>query len=272
MICELKPSMAVELQMGSKVKRRILAVGVELEGGWVDPDGRLSIDRDGSVQIDARWTAEDEVRYQTSTGEERDRLRRKRLEAGRMRVGELQSQQMPPNHVHEWIMTHHPTQVNQTCGLHVHMSFKDPSHYNRLVTPSYPATVLKYLAEWGERMKVPSAHPLWNRLAGRSEYCRAVYCDTEQIHRKRKDFDHHSKDSRYTVIAYHWSRLGTVECRVLPMFEDPEQSANAVEEVIKITHHFLASSKSRPSVAIKVRQNGEVDIQVRGAEHVRDRR
>jgi hypothetical protein len=222
-----------------KSKDRLLLVGVELEGGWPElPDGAVRPERDGSVSLEATLIAAKKVKY----------------------VGEIP---LPPESTKEFSATmrkYYPAAVNRTCGMHVHMSTKTPFLYQKLMVNkpySYPATVVEYIRRWAKAEGLPSAHPLWDRLSGKCEYCQHVFQAAEQVKTATKDFDHHRPGHRYTVVSYHWSRYQTVECRLLPMMETPDQGIRAVQQVIDITNAWLAANSDRePSRKIAVLDDG----------------
>lgn len=212
------------------LKNRINLVGVELEGGWTKLQGELKPARDGSVfqhgfnPLDANITA---------------RLKH---------VGEIP---LPPLSVREFPTTmklYYPHYVDQSCGMHVHLSTTKAFAYQRLMINrpySYPGTIIEYIKRWAVREKLELKHPIWSRLRGESEYCQHLFQADEQAKTANKDFDHHRPGHRYTVVHFCWGRYKTVECRLLPMMQDAEQGVRAVQEVINITNAFLAASKER---------------------------
>ena len=141
---------------------------------------------------------------------------------------------------------YYPSHVNESCGLHVHMSFKRALHYSMLMVPEYPQTIITYLAKWALEEKLSEKHPIWDRLRGKSSYCKLDFFPDDQAHNPRKVYDHGMKGHRYTVINYcHAKTGGTLECRLLPMMDTADQGIRAVKRVIDITNACLVALKNR---------------------------
>jgi hypothetical protein len=211
-------------------KNRINLIGVELEGAW-DKAPAVLIVRDGSVKFDPPY------KY----------------------IGEAVSQTFKPDtdDMANWVTAVYPNHVNETCGLHVHMSFKYIINYMRLMTPRFTDEIVKRIAEWAEDEKLPIKHPIWKRVMDKNhQHCAHQYCGDHQIHSKTKDW--HSRGqphSRYTVLNYCFSleNRKTVECRLLPMMETPDQAIRGINRICLVTNQFLAKMKDRePRVASQV--------------------
>ena len=215
------------------IKNRVAMVGIELEGGWNEIPKGIQIQRDGSVAIPATTL-------------------------GPKLVGELPSKALEvgadpeKSEIAEWMRKHYPPFVNQTCGMHVHMSFKTALTYQRMMTPSYPNAVLFYLKKWAKEEGFPEDHHIWNRLAGKSHYARAAFNAASQVQATAKDFDQRRPGNRYTVINYCWGRYNTLECRVLPMMAEVEQAIRGVNRLIRITNAFLVTTASKEPIVESV--------------------
>src|SRR5690606_19087235 len=87
--------------------KRIKKVGVELEGGW-DRTIPESIKHDGSVRVpEAR------------------------------QGGEAASDPLAtPTAMENWVLQNYPDHTNQTCGIHVHVSFNE-LNYSRIIDPDF---------------------------------------------------------------------------------------------------------------------------------------
>lgn len=203
-------------------RERIYRVGVELEGGWITLPKGTKVIRDSSVNLnmDERSIP---VNY----------------------VGEMPSHILEVKAVPEWMRVHYPQVVNETCGMHVHMSMRTSFQYQMLMEPEYPGTLVAYIGKWAKGEKLTKGHPIWARLAGKSPYCQLVFAANEQINNTDKDYDRNRVGHRYTVINYCWRRWNTIECRLLPMMATPEQGINAVMEVIRITNAFLIATSPK---------------------------
>ena len=205
-----------------RVRNRVYRVGVELEGGWENIPTGCELIRDGSVnpgRIGPR--------------------------AMPLHIGELVSVPMEPVRVAPWMKKTYPDTVNDTCGLHVHMSFKDARHYQQLMVPEYTTTMLHYLAEWGRKVSIPAGHPFWERVVGKNRFCLPLFFPDSQAQKTSKSYNHDGEGNRYSAINYCWGLHETVECRTLPMLERPELGIEAVHEVLNITNSFLAAAAEK---------------------------
>lgn len=231
-----------------KARNRIHLVGVELEGGWTKLPEGVNLVRDGSVQIptpeDALLVDHPEQMPRTPRG--RAELNR-RIEHEARKVlftGELPSEPLEVAKVPTWMRAYYPTHVNGTCGLHVHMSFKSALHYQKLMRPEYQDAILDCLNLWGLQEGLKKEHPFWNRILGQNQYCKKEFHADAQVAKTGKSYNH-AGASRYTVINYPWSLHGTLECRVLPMFEDVELAIRAVKFVLDVTNAFLVKTATK---------------------------
>ncbi len=219
-----------------RVKNRIALVGVELEGGWAElPVGVDKLEDDGSV-------------FQ------------RRIPPGCKYIGELPVGPAMPAGIPKLIKDNHPHKVNNTCGMHVHMSFDTLWYYQLLMVPEYQETVLHYLTKWAKDNNFKDTHCIWERLAGKSRFCKKEFWPDAQASYKNKDHDQQRPGHRYTIIHY-CGRIKTIECRVLPMMSSKEKAANAVMHLIDITNaclYVLGKSKSRDKFASKIELPGNM--------------
>lgn len=205
-----------------KTKNRIFKVGVELEGAWSALDPGVTLDNDSSVKV----------------------LGAAEIAAG-WKQGELVSEPLEPIQVAPWMRKWYPNKINGTCGLHVHQSFRLAVHYGLLTSEEFQPTVIEYFKRWADQERLPASHPLWPRLRGESEYCQHKWWPGLQMQPTRKDYDHFRTGCRYTVINYCYNRNKTMECRLLPMFEDKDQAIRAVRYYISVTNASLLALKQR---------------------------
>ena len=197
-----------------KCRDRFHMVGVELEGAWTALPEGVTLERDGSV---GGFSVPNNV-------------------------GELPSPPLPRRSLANWMRRHYPDKVNKTCGLHVHMSFKSAQHYSWLMVPEFQATIKKYLRLWAiNKMGFQPGHQLYERLTGNNSFCLDQFWPDVQAAARSKNYDHPADGpTRYTMIAYPFSLHSTIECRVLPMFEDVKEAISAVNAVLDITNASLA--------------------------------
>lgn len=209
---------------------RIYRIGIELEGGWTSlPAGTNDLIHDGSVSIPRDITCPN------------------------LRTGELANGPMTMTEWQAWMRSHYPQKVNETCGMHVHLSPRNALVYSRLMDPRYPGTVVAYINNWAKAEGLPKDHPIWARLKGKSIYCQHLYMADDQIRNTQKDHSRERVGHRYTVINYCHGRWGTVECRLLPMLDSVEQATRLVQEYVDITNAFLrVTRKKEPRLEVNI--------------------
>lgn len=160
-------------------------------------------------------------------------------------AGELPSPPLPPgDQLEKWMRTYYPSHVDNTCGLHVHMSFRNALHYQLLMVEEYTHYIIEGLNKWGEAHAINRAHPLWSRLRGENEYCVPRFWADQQARKRSKSYSH-EEGGRYSFINYPHGLHSTVECRGLPMFQEVETGISAVNEVLSLTNLFLVKRASR---------------------------
>lgn len=257
----LPPHVEIDKYLG-KSKQRVHRIGIELEGGWTKLPEGVRLTHDGSVRIQnpELTTMQHEAYLELNRMYRNGRLNPTQLMefqhlhnlangSGGMSVGELPSPPIEVEALSAWMKIHYPQKVNGTCGMHMHMSFKYPLHYQRLMVPEYQSTILEYVKRWAKKENLDAKHPIWERLGGSSRYCQhKFYADLQARRKGDKGHDQNTPGHRYTVINYAYGRFQTVECRLLPMFEDVTQSIQALEEVLNITNGFLRSQVKKEPI------------------------
>ncbi len=219
---------------GVKLKMRIREVGVELEGAWLN--AHLGFIGDGSV---SGLTPPAGKRF--------------------VHTGELPGTPIQPKELKDYLLRYYPDAVNYTCGMHVHMSFRNPAHYMRLMNPAYHATVvgefIKWCKQFPERFPYDHFsepnHHIWARLAGTNTYCRHEHYPDHQAQQAKKNYSSSDGPHRYTAICYPWARHRTIECRLLPMMPNAEEAFEAITHLLWITNAYLlitAKEKSQQKV------------------------
>ena len=222
------PPLQIDHLVG-KAKQRVYRVGIELEGGWKSLPPDVVLARDGSVSFPTEARIPDAP-----------------LKPMQLMTGELQSEPLEPKLVPGWVKKFYPHKVNETCGLHVHMSFKSMRHYQLLMdTPAYQAAILTHVRKWAEVEGLPPEHPVWDRLTGHAEFCKLEFFPDAQTVACKKDYDKYRYGNRYTIINYCWSMNSTIECRLLPMMETAAQAVRAIQKVIDVTNASLLALKKR---------------------------
>lgn len=167
-----------------------------------------------------------------------------------------------------WAMNNHPDEVDESCGLHVHVSFHKVNDYIRLMTPEFYEFFLKWLEDWGHKMEFPPHHDFWKRLRGENKYCHKLWADKEcqhnhgeghPLHPTRHDPEDQAacanwNPHRYAQLNFCFLKHGTLECRVFPAFKDPRMSLAAVECIVTCYQTYLSQNKAKQE-PIKITQS-----------------
>lgn len=247
-----------------KARNFIELAGVELEGGWTSLPPGANIVHDGSVQVPqpastngaslsyARERQRNVDAFNAGnisrtiyTARAREIDVRERVANVYWQTGELPSEPRPTHEIATWMRAYYPQHVNDTCGLHVHMSFKSVLHYQRLMTPAFMWSIVNYVRKWAETEGLPKTHPIWPRLEGKSRYCKLQFHADLQSQQRAKDHDQQRPGNRYTAINYCFSVHQTIECRLLPMMEGADLGIRAVQNIFDITNAFLVGSREK---------------------------
>ena len=224
-----------------KPKNRVTKIGVELEGGWEKeklPAG-VRVERDGSVLKEGDEGALKRVGYPASTL------------FGEIPIGPMQVIQL-----NQALKKYYPQHVDKSCGMHVHMSFDSVYRYNILAdSPAYQETVVEYLTRWAKAEGFDKTHHIWPRLENKNIYCQKKFWPDKQMPTAQKDHNLEREGHRYTMIHYCWERNRTVECRLLPMMDGPEQAARAIRMLIDVTNAYLIKADKA-----RVKEGGVVQL------------
>lgn len=190
-------------------------VGIELEGGWSERVGDVircrprHLKSDGSVCVSL-----DGIGW----------------------VGEIASHPITPSAqvLGQWIRRNYPDKVNDTCGIHVHVSTLWENDYAKLINRDFQVCLFQFLKDFGEKHKLGTNHELWTRLKGGRSYCKPQWKGNSQFEG--------GSDDRYTAINFMaYKRHGTVEIRVLPAFRDAHMAVKGIYTVIRAVESFLST-------------------------------
>lgn len=199
---------------GERLQTRYIALaGVELEGGWRKWPEVYDIDigDDGSI---------------------RD------LRGEGVRAAEIRTTPLLPSQVLALVPKIYPDEVNSSCGLHLHMSFKKLVSYGALCEDGFWPYLQDRLSEWGTQANIQNQQ-FWQRLQGRNQYCsRPQVGDTRRIQTACGDAD------RYAPVNYCWSEHKTVEVRVLPMFKEARVAVSALRQVLNATEAWIHTKRA----------------------------
>lgn len=189
--------------------RVVRAIGIELEGAWDD----------------APCNMKDDSSVNSSLG------------ASGGTVGECISRPFTKlSNALAWMTTNYPNRVDGSCGLHVHVSTLAAGYTGLLAEPAFNKFFLWRMMRWGKAAQVPATHAFWSRLAGNNRYCKAAFQPNEQLNTGNRGL-------RYTQINFcAYKKYGTVEFRMLPMFEDKELSCGAVAALHATVEDYLRAA------------------------------
>lgn len=134
------------------------------------------------------------------------------------------------------LTTLYPEVTSRAAGMHVHMSFKEKTSISLLCSEAF----FKYWKEcweaWGTKNNVQGA--FWERLRNENQYCRPNAITDFSA----KDIvaSGTGRQDRYKAINFlAFENHGTVEFRLLPMFQKGNLSVGAVETLVDIVETFL---------------------------------
>jgi hypothetical protein len=182
----------------------ILKIGAEMEGGWDFKPKRLGYD--GSVHVDAPY------------------------------VGEVRSPAfLWIESLLRWIRRWHPQYVDESCGLHIHVSFRNNLYYSQLMSEEFYRYFLEKTKAWAKKKEKEGLDMdiFWDRWNGYNDYCRKRFDPESQAQATDKE------SCRYAHLNYCFSIRGTLECRLFPMFETYELSCEAVRLFYRIVNSWL---------------------------------
>lgn len=184
-------------------------IGIELEGGWknIKTSKDVIYKSDHSVEIRDYYYDH---------------------------IGEINSIPLQFEQVESWIKSYCPDKVNKTCGLHVHVSFKNFSDYVRLMDNKFYDYFIECMVNWGKEQNFPANHLFWNRLKGKNNFCRKRWTPLGQII---------DIEDRYTQLNFCFSEHGTLECRSFPAFDDPKIIYSSVCSLVNCYESYLSKSR-----------------------------
>ena len=187
-------------------------IGVEIEGGW--NIGNVPSASPGSVQTDAS------VSFSESGVE------------GREFVSQPTEN---PMELTTWMRRVYPPHTNSSCGLHVHVSLKNPIDYARILDRRFYNYFTDEMTDWGKVAKIKNKN-FFSRLEGNNHFCKKVWQPEKQMAQTTKD------SVRYAHWNFCWGIRKTAECRMLPTFRDPNVAIAAVLRVVKSVEDYLSHS------------------------------
>jgi hypothetical protein len=207
-------------------------VGIELEGAWFGI--RPNMHHDGSVDILDAVEFESGMRqgYCRECEDDDCGCEDTIIDNNTLISGEISSPPLALSHVDAWIDSNKPAVVNNTCGLHVHVSLTNDEDYVRLTSRSFEMFFKDWIKTWAEENLKPD-HIFWNRFNGNNRYCYDIFRPEEQMYLKSKE------ESRYSHLNFCYGLHRTIECRLFPAFKDPKYIKSAVHTYINCINAYL---------------------------------
>lgn len=133
----------------------------------------------------------------------------------------------------------YPDETDSSCGLHVHVSFKSPTHITQLHTREFLEYFDRRWREWGRERGFGPFSQFMRRLEGHNDFCRsnlADFTETQDMLDVR----------RYKQLNFtSWHAHKTVECRLLPMFRETKHAIAAVSFLIEIYEDWFMQDLAR---------------------------
>lgn len=211
--------------MARPATRKWLKMGVELEGGWDDDYHKVATKCTG-----AKGKTDSSVRGMSGA------------------IGEINTKPHTSlESLLEDVETMHPQYTNETAGLHIHTSFS-PLDTSMLTSEKFWKYFRARWLAWGEanegKMTKKERTWFWNRYHERvtgQNYCKAEFKPATQLE------NHEDKYTQLNFVAY--SKYKTVECRLLPMFEQKEITVLAIQELSDIYDSYLNDG---PELGVKM--------------------
>lgn len=153
-----------------------------------------------------------------------------------------------------WCKHNFPDEVNSSCGTHVHISTKNLIYMSGLIEKADMIcdSMHKAYKRWAKTCLPHDLRYIFEeRLAGDNEYCRKGHNAHQLLSNAR------SSDCRYKWLNFSsLSAHGTVENRLLPAFEDPQQLLDATSIMLNIytkaLNEYLKSGKDLVAKTIEL--------------------
>lgn len=215
-----KPTKIEEIPKGQgpnvPIQKRWLQMGVELEGAWIKPRATVATlcrgakaHDDHSVHIPRTPTAD---------------------------PGEIVTR--PHDNLFgllDDVSTLWPDMVDVSCGLHIHASFT-PLDGSVIASTEFYEFLKKEWAAWGKEEKLPRSHEFWVRLRGGNKFAKDLFDPEKQLRAPAR-----TREERYTMMNFNaWHKHGTIECRLLPMFQEKQVALSAIAKLASIYDTFLS--------------------------------
>lgn len=130
----------------------------------------------------------------------------------------------------------YPDKTNNSCGMHVHVSWSDPTDVTLFATQAFFDYFKARWTAWGTANQITPGSAFWRRLNGDNNFC--------QINRDMSDREITRMDRYHQLNFSSWGEHKTIECRLLPMFYNESLAISAVQELVSIYEDFAANANT----------------------------
>ena len=154
-----------------------------------------------------------------------------------------------------WTKRYYPEEHNYDCGGHFHVSFDNIQAFEFLCTVDFFEHFQRELYRWGVRAHIKNKD-FWDRLRGDNSMCKTTFRGVEQLYTVNDNYP----DCRYSILNFQYNKHGTLEFRILPMFDDPKLYIKAVQVCMDITQKYLDKMANQP---IRI-ESDDTDIDFEG--------
>ena len=141
----------------------------------------------------------------------------------------------------QFVKENMPQEVNNTCGLHVHLSFNNQLAYEKTMDLEFFTEFKVKVKEFVLNSGLFTEHTqeeFVKRFRGNNTYCRDIFSPNSQATGKNV-YDETTEQGRYTFINYPYNQHGTIECRLFPSTVSSSEVCSFVKWFIDFTNTYL---------------------------------
>jgi hypothetical protein len=133
------------------------------------------------------------------------------------------------------LTTLYPDVTSRAAGLHVHMSFKEKTSVSLICADAFFDYWKTRWEAWGQKHNVQGA--FWERLKGDNQYSKVNSIASDYTGKTTVE---NNNGGRYKAINFQaYTEHGTVEFRMLPMFQKGNLAVNTIETLVDIVETYL---------------------------------
>ena len=136
--------------------------------------------------------------------------------------------------------------TNDTCGFHIHASFKDTNNYLKLTQPDFMTSFVKVMTKTFPETKIRTTN----------NFCRGTYDTGQEVSTIERQFiDTYKERTRYKAVNFCYGLHKTVEFRLFPAMQwmsDKDIFSKYVLETVGFIEHYLNSMPSKNILVEKI--------------------